>query len=195
MPILDDDAAIINPMTVSPRPTGVRYGVIIGIIGLILSALGYITGWSDMTGRNTTSLGYVLLLLTFAAMIYFLFVAIKEHKENELGGYLNLRRAVGVGVWAGLINGLISAFWMIIYTNFIDKDFYSNVREVAAEQYAAQGMGDDQIEAALDMVAGFGMFSPSFYVGSSIIGGIVVAAIISLIIGAILRRPYPEDAF
>ena len=180
MATLDDDFGYIDPSTVPPYPTAIRYGLIGGLISVVYGLIANLTGLTNPTGgMMTLLLASVVGIVIGVGIIVF---AIKHHRDNELGGYISFGRAFILGLIVSLISGLISVAFNYIYMNFIDPNFMSEMMEGMEEMLSNFGVPEEQMEQALiDAEKGFG---PTRMLMNTTIGGVVLA----LIIGAIMKK-------
>ncbi len=174
-----DNMDDLNVKNASPFPTALRYGVIGGLISIVLGLVSYLAG---MQGTIPTIISIISIIVNIAIIVY----AIRAHRDNDLGGYISYGRCLGVGVLTALIMGVISAVWVYVLYNFIDPGLPEMMTQMQIEQLEEQGMSDDQIEASLDMMSRF--TSPNAIAGMALIGGPIWGLIVSLIAGAFLKK-------
>ena len=109
---------------VTTRSTGIRYGVINGVIQiayfLILTTAGIQTskGFAPWVGMAIT--------------IIVLFLAHKYYKENG-DGFMSYGQGIGVAFWLGLVSSVISSVFGYIYAKLIDPNYITTIREKAIE--------------------------------------------------------------
>jgi hypothetical protein len=117
-------------------------------------------------------------------MIAGIVMAIKFHRDNELGGFLKLGRGIGVGTLTGLVIGVISAVWMIIFMKFIAPDMSEAIMDAALEN-AQPGQ-----EEMTEKMAGY-FTNPFMLAGFSLLGSVVIGFLTGLIGGAIMKKEPP----
>lgn len=188
MDSLDDQTGgIIDPKTVSPRPTGVQWGLILGLASSVLAIVFLMTGMQDLSGQKSNWLPNVI---SWAVMIGVLYTAATQHRDQELGGYITLGRVVSLGLWVTLISGIIGGIFMFFYLNFIQPDFAQTIMQGAMDQAEKKGQDPEQVKKGMEMV-GF-MFKPWFFAVAGILGSLFFGLIFSLIIGLIVRKEQPR---
>ena len=129
-----DDQRFPDPSEVSPRDTGIRYGVIMALAGVIMGALIYIMGGNDPANASTAgSLGCLSGIISIAIIT----MGIKTHRDKDLGGFISLGRGLTVSFWMGLVSGAISAVWNYVFTHFIAPETLEAGQE-AIDQVRAQ---------------------------------------------------------
>jgi hypothetical protein len=183
------DDVLDNPMGGSidapARPTGIKYGLILGVISIVLGLVYYLLGWMDpqSMGSKFTS------IFSFAITIAVLVMAIRHHRDSLQGGYIAFGKCVGIGLWVGLIAGIIGLVWSLVFFNFIVPDYFVSMKDMLVDTYEAQGLSDEQIEMAMKYVGW--MMSPTSMAIMALIGSIFTALIFSLIVGAFMKKDPP----
>lgn len=191
MTTLDDPMGYVDPKDVSPRPTAMRYGLIWGLAGILLGLISYLLGWTEPTGGFSGG-SIISSVLSIALTVAILVLAIKHHRDNELGGYITFGRGFQTGMLTTLFYAIIATVWMFLFINFIATDMIENIQAAMVEQWEAQGLSDEQIEQAQSFT-GF-MSSKGFMIGAAFGGALLWGAILSLIISAVLKKEHPQTA-
>lgn len=165
---------------VSKKSVAIKYGVINGLVGIILFV---IIDFAGMAGNQAVS--YLPALVT-GVIIFF---AQKEFiKEGD--GFMNYGEGLGIGTLVSLFSSIISSVFLFVYVSFINTNYISNLLELQRKGMEEQGLTDAQIEQALSFTSG--MFSP---IALSIIGifsGVIFGFIVSLIVSAFTKKARPE---
>ena len=128
MDTLDDDFTTPNPDEISPRPVGIRYGLILALVTIGLSIVAQIFGGEP--GNENFGLGILLGCLSFIIIIGVIAAGIKVHRDQELGGFISFGRAMTVTFWIGLIYTIIATAWQFIYTKLIDPTAHEQALEI-----------------------------------------------------------------
>lgn len=145
------------------------------VIGLVM----YLAGMSDPANPSPASqaiscLNYILIIVTIV-------MAIKVHRDKELGGYITLGRSLGLGTATALVIGGISAVWTIIFMTLIFPDMADAIKEAAMDK-AQPG----QEEMTGKMV---GIFSNPAIVGAMVLFfTVLIGFFTALIAGAIMKK-------
>ncbi len=174
-----DNINELDVKNASPFPTALRYGVIGGLLVIVIGLIQYLLG---ITSTISQAVGWLSMLIT----IVFPVLAIREHRDNDLGGYISYGRGLGTGVLTALIIGLVTAIWTILLYNVIDPSIMDQIMQVQAEAMEEQGMSDEDIENVAAMTGKF-MTAPvmaAIGFGTSLFLGFVA----SLIGGAVMKR-------
>ena len=189
MTTLDNPTNIPDPASVPLRPTAMKYGLIGGLVLVVLSLVYNVTGIIDYTGQSSNMIPNIL---NWGTMIAVIVLAIKHHRDNELGGFIKFGRCFGLGTLTSLIMGLISGIFGLIYFNVIDPGLVDEIMSQMEERFAEQGMDENAIEMALSWTRS--MFSPVGIFLMGALGTTILGMIFSLIIGAIMKKDPPAFA-
>ncbi|MBK9015987.1 MAG: DUF4199 domain-containing protein [Saprospiraceae bacterium] len=180
----NDSGRLADPSTVSVWPTAMRYGGILALALIVLGLVMHLTGLSDPANPNTLS--QVVNCLNNIAVIVVVVLAIKAHRDKDLGGFMTLGRGIGVGTATALIIGAITAVWMIIFMNLIDPNLGEAIKD-AAMQKAQPGQ-----EEMTEKIAGF-FSNPYFMAIFVLLVTVFIGFITALIAGAIMKKdPAPN---
>ena len=85
-------------------------------------------------------------VISFALSITMLVLAIKHHRDNELGGYISFGRGFKTGFLTALFYGIIATIWTVIFINFIATDMIEVMQAAMYEEWESQGLTEEQIE-------------------------------------------------
>ena len=180
---LVDNQEFIEESSASYQSVVFKYGGIAAMIGI---AIGLIMYMADMVDPSDSTISSIVQLLVFVGAIV---LAIKEHREDDLGGYISFGRAFTVGILTTLFLAVINAIWTYIFMGFIAPDMVDMIMEAQMQAMADSGMGEDEIEQAMEITKGF--MSPGMISVMSIFGSLFMGAIISLIVAAIMKKNSP----
>jgi Protein of unknown function (DUF4199) len=187
MATLDDDFGYIDPATVSPWPTALRYGGIGSAILIILGLLIYLSGILDyeaIAAGESTAGSWISNLINYGITIGAIVMAIKFHKEKQLGGYLSFGRGFFTGFATSVVMGLFGAVWTYLFFGLIAPDVLEMMKEGAMSQ-----MGEEQAEAAGGIMDAF--MSPAAMAAFMFFGSLIFGVIVSLIASAVLKKEHP----
>jgi len=179
------DANYVDPTSVSPQSTGIRYGLIWGLVGILLGLLAHIMGWNNPAEPNVM-MSMIIWLATIGVSVAMVFMAIKHHRDQELGGAISLGRAFKVGFIAALVSALIGVVWMFIYTKFIAPEMFSGMEDMMVQQWEEQGLTEEQIEQAKGW-AGM-MTGPVAMIVSPLVVRLIWGSILAVIMGAVMKK-------
>ena len=177
-----------EPPYKKPWETGMRYGIIGGLISVSLALLTNILGMvnyevnPDGSGSSNT----LMTVLSMAVFVGVLFVAVREHRDKVLGGGIGFGTAFGVAATAVVMMSLISAVYTWIFFSFIEPDITEKMMTQALEQMEDQGQ---DVEAAEGLMGVF--MSPAFFSVASFLSGTIMGMIVGLVVSAVLKKDKP----
>lgn len=160
------------------------YGVILGLIIVVLTVIMYVTGMTD----EGTQWPVYLYWLFFPVFIGY---SVFEYRKKN-NGFLDLKDAMKVGVTVALVGGVVYGIYNLIFMYVLEPETVEKVVQVAEEKMKeqSQNMTDEQIEQSLVFVRRFAnpLFSSAMYLLLSAMFGFLYG----LISGAIFQRKRPE---
>ena len=165
-----------------------KYGLIGGLISIALTLVMSVTGLSDPSKGWTGNIVAGLISIVIAVLV--LRAAMIFHRDSNQNGVISYGTCIGLGVFTALIMGLISGIFNYINMNFIDTDMMDQV--LAATENMMERIGADEatIEAAMEKAKS--RMTPVRMVIQSIISSGIFGLIISLILGAVVKK---EETF
>lgn len=167
---------------VSPRQIAVKWGLIMGGISIAVSLISYLTGTMDPVS-TFSGVQLVWTLLSLLATVYCIHRMQVDHRDQQLGGYLSLGRAVGLGAISGAVSGVLTGIYSAIFFGMVEPDFMKNTMMKAWQE---QGMNEEAIETAWK----FGqMFTtPTSMLVMGIFMGVIGGVILGLIVGLFTKK-------
>jgi hypothetical protein len=166
---------------VTTRSAGMRYGVILSAISIVLF-LGMTFADIDMTeGIGRWASIPIYLVIIYLAQKYFM---------DNGDGFMSYGQGMGVTWWLGLISSVIYTIFFYIYIKFIDGSFIETIKQKQMDQMAERGMSDEQIDQAMSFSAPFMSAEAMFFFG--LIGGIIFILICGLIVTIFTQKKNPE---
>jgi len=178
-----DNIDELNVKNASPFPTALRYGLIGGLIGVALGIIWYLADMNMMLGMG-------IGLLSFIIYIIMIVLAIRAHRDKDLGGYISLGRCVGVGVIVITVTALMGLLWNVMLYQLIDPDIAEKMAEKTAEMMEGFDVPEDQIDEARENI------KESSGLGKQIKNTLwvpVFGAVVSLIAGLIMKKSRPIE--
>jgi hypothetical protein len=168
----------------SSKQVMLNYGLILGVVSIILSVGIYAMG-------KIYDQGMGVMFASFIIMAVVIFMALKNFKAGN-NNLLSLGEALKIGLGIALVGAIISIIYNQIFINFIEPDFMENMMKVGEQKMLEQytNMSDEQLEAAKAMQQK--MSSPLIGAAFGVIGSLFFGFIISLIEGLILKRTAEE---
>ncbi len=168
-----------NQPTLSKKSLMLNYGIMMGIVTIVISVLNYAFG-------NTYDPHWSINVVSAIAIIVIIVLGIKKLKEAQ-SGFLSVGDAIKTGLGITLIGALISIAYMYIFSKFIEPEFISNIVEINREKTleAAPNMSDEQLEMTANMTRDY------FYVftfGTIIIFNLFIGLITGLVAGLVMKN-------
>lgn len=174
-----------NTTSPSPAKIGVNYGLLLGIILILISVVMYVTGMAYEGKQWPMYIYYVI----FPVVIIF---GIKNYKA-ENNTYLSLSEALKVGVLIGVISGIIFLIYNLIFNYIIEPDFGEQMIEISRNQMAEAGtLTEEQIEMSIGWVRW--MTNPFLGGAIWIAMSAFFALIYALIAGLVMKKENPYTA-
>jgi putative flippase GtrA len=163
---------------VSPFATALRYGIIGGVVSIILFLFLYLIDSYQSRAISFT--------MTIALLITFILLSQKSHRDIDLKGFMSYGRAIGVGMLTVLFMGLLNAVFSVVFLEFIDSSMVEDAIRKAEDDMIDRDMSSEQIEQSLK-IAKF-LSHPIFIFFGSLLREGVLGLIVALITGAITKR-------
>jgi len=168
----------------------VKWGVIVGVINIILLLLIYVI---DITLLANWWVGILFLIINLIVVIY-----AGINFRNTGDGYLRFGKAFTYSFVLLIVAGLIGLVFRIILFLVIDPDAVSVIADATVDKTEQMlsnfGMDDSQIDEAVEKARE--NVVKQYTVSGMLIGyliSIIFAAIGALIVGAIIKKKNPEE--
>jgi uncharacterized membrane protein len=169
--------------------TEMKYGVIIALISAVWVIAQDLVGLHDRYIEYQTTVGWLSFIIPIAG----LFFAIKDKRDKEFEGVISYGRCLKTGMLTSVVSGTIGAVFQLIFLNFINPGFLGTMKDYQRQSMLDNGMPAEQVDMAIGMME-FTM-SPVFFTIMAFVGAVVGGLLISLILGAFLKKdPPPVEA-
>lgn len=175
----------MEAQTAQPKKFILNYGLIFGIISVVLGVIMYVT-------NAHLNPHWIYNLIGFFIFVIMVSLGIKAFKA-ENGGFLSLGEALKVGVGIALIGGIITAIWSLILMEVIEPDYMEQVAEIQQEQMMERfpDMSDEQRIQASEIGGQFK--SPWITIPISLVVNLFLGLVIALFAGLIMKQKRPYD--
>ena len=162
------------------------FGIIAGLIVSLLMVIG-MTLLAGPDGVGSETAGYLTMLLALA----FIFVAIKRHRDINLGGVIRFWPALATGLGVAVIAGLFYVITWEIYFNLSGGDFMDAYVAGQIEAQRAAGASETEIAEFQASMQGFADLYANwwFRMPMTFTEIFPVGVLVSLISAALLRNP------
>ena len=168
----------------SIKKIALNYGVIWGLLSIVLSVIAYVT-------NNYIERPMWLTIAGLAIMAGIIVYGLKAFKhDNE--GFLSVSESLKVGLAISLIAAIIGTVYNFIFMTVIEPDFVVQTLEMTREQMVEQN--PDMTQEQMDMAMGISekMMTPLVMSAMGIIFTLFLGFITSLIAGLIMKVNRPE---
>lgn len=139
-----DNIDELNVKHASPFPTALRYGAIAGLLLIVVGIVQYLLG---MTSGTSKAIGWLSMLIA----IVFPVLVIRDHRDNDLNGFISYGRGLGVGTLTSLIMSILSILWVLILFGLIDTSLPDMLLDAEIGKMEETGMSDEEIETAVEI--------------------------------------------
>jgi len=182
------DSEYIDPQDVKMMPTAFKYGLIGAGLSILIGLIANVLDLNDFENPNSAT-NWILSIASYLIIISAIVLAIKQHRDKELGGFIKMGRAIGIGVLTALIMGIFTMIWTYVFMAFIDPTMITEISNAQREAMEQQGLSDEELEAALPWVEM--MASPAALSFFALIANVLFGLLVSVIAGAIMKRENP----
>ncbi len=114
-----------------------------GIPAGLFIILGIIVGIEF--GRNQEWLGYLIMFIVFSTI----YVAIKKHRDQDLGGVISFTKALLVGLGISAVAGIVYVVVWEIYSSFDNHAFIDSYVTSMSDKIRASGNTPEEIAQAI----------------------------------------------
>jgi hypothetical protein len=170
--------------SITPRSTGIRYGLIAALIGIIYFVVLNTMGVDVSQGPGS----WFRILITIGIII----MAHKYFKDNT-NGFMTYGEGVNISLWMGIVSSIIGSIFTYIYVKFIDSTFLEKITQNQIEAMESKGMSEEQIDQAMKFASMFTSPEAIFLFG--LFFGFVGTLIFGLIVSIFTKKTAPETAF
>jgi hypothetical protein len=170
-----------------------------GLIGGVISISGFF--FMELYNGNAHGdlsmiAGYTAMLLAFSLI----FVAIKNYRDKQNGGYISFGRALKAGLLIALVTSTVYVVIWLIYSTFFSPDFMQQYSAAMLKQMAAEGKGAAEIQAKAAEMKQFAEMYKNPFINAAITYteilplGIIISLIVALILKKKRNEPQGEPA-
>ncbi|MBW3130520.1 DUF4199 domain-containing protein [Hymenobacter profundi] len=161
--------------TVTTTNVGIRYGLLTGLIWIIVDVIMRATGLSFKYS----------IYLPVSLLVYIVGIVLAHRYFKQYnGGFMSFGQGVLITLVLALVSGLMAGIFNYIYLNFIDPDYVARARaDMEAWMSTLPGVQEENIEKATANLNDEKMKSPTQILstlGSNGVGGIIMGLIVSI---------------
>jgi peptidoglycan/LPS O-acetylase OafA/YrhL len=164
-----------------------RYGVIAGLIaGLTLSAV-VVAANGHPSGNLGMAFGYATMLVAFSSI----FVAIKRHRDRDLGGVIGFGRALALGLGISAVAGVIYVAAWEATVAVTHLDFAREYAKAMVDAAVAKGTTGAALAQATAEAEAFRVqyANPLYRLPMTFAEIFPIGVLVSLVSAALLRNP------
>ena len=165
---------------VSRKSIMLNYGLILGFVSIITALVNYVFG--DIYQPHWS---FMIASLVITSLIIVL--GLKKLKELNTG-FLSVGEAIKTGLGITLISTLLYIVYLLIFYNFIEPDFFTNMIKVQEQTILESypNLTDEQLEGAKSNAAMFA--NTGVNIAMTLIMSLFFGLIISLIAGLVMKK-------
>lgn len=165
-------------------PSSLRWGIIIGVLSIIVVLLLYGLGL-----ENSKSLSSVMLIATLALIIY----SNVHYRNKKLNGYISFGKSFSHGLLVALFAGIIVALFYYIFYTYIAPESLEKLKEAALERayetLEQMNIPEDQIDMQQSVAARF--MTPTWMALSVILNNTLLGGLASLVGSIFTKKSKP----
>lgn len=164
---------------VSPWPLAFKYGLILGIAGIIISLVTYLINPTPDMDKGSSLMGFVEIIIQLVIYGYILYLAATARRTQDLDGYMSYGQSLGFMVITALPATIITFLYLIVFFNFISPEMIDITLRSQEDAMVQKGLSDEEIERQMGYVRMFA--KPIWYTLFGGLGAFFFFLIISLI--------------
>lgn len=154
-----------------------NYGIILGLITIVLSVLTYML---DLTFKTW------ILWPSLVISLVVLFLLLRSYRDHYNNGYITYGKSVGAGVVINVYAAVITAIYIYVLYAFIDPGLVDQQMAMAEEKMINRGVPEAAIDAGMAMQAK--LMKPWFVSLMGLINSVFFGLIISLIVSLFIMK-------
>ena len=160
----------------SPGKFSINYGIILGVIFILINVILYVTGMA-LEGKQWPQYLYYLIFPTI--IIY----AISQYKKKN-ANVLSVGDALKTGVIIGVISAIVYILYSLIFNYLIDPGFMEDVMNITRDKMLENpNLTEDLVEQQMKMVKMFmnPFIGSAFWIAMSAFFGLLYGLIAGLV--------------
>ncbi|WP_027124786.1 DUF4199 domain-containing protein [Gelidibacter mesophilus] len=136
----------METQNLAPGKFSINYGVILGLVMVVISVLTYVTGLALKGAQWPTAIYYLIFPIV-------IFYAVSQYKKKN-GNLLSLSEALKVGVLIAIISAIVFVIYSLIFNYIIDPDFMNQMMDVARDNMLEQNpdMTQEMVDQGMKFV-------------------------------------------
>ncbi len=154
----------------------INYGVILGVILILISVIMYVTG---MQLEGTVWPMYLYYIIFPAIIIY----TISQYKKKN-GNLLSLGEAIKLGLITAIISALVFAAYNMVFNYLIDTEYAGQILDVTRDKLLENpNMTEEQVDKAMSISENFSspIIGSTIWIALSSVFGLIYSLIAGLV--------------
>lgn len=145
------------------------------------------------THSQFTAIGIYSGLISLLLIVVPLFLAIKNKRDNELGGFIVLKEVMKVGLGISVISGLIVCVFTFLYYKFLDHETLAQLISQTEDFMKKENKPQNEIDAQIIALKEF--YAPVKQATGVLTGILISGLILSFILSTffVKRNPASEN--
>ncbi|SRR5581483_1955445 len=165
--------------------TAILFGLYSAAVGIAVNLILYFAGLDKAPGAAWSG------IIPFLASVLFLYLAMKQRKEEDFDGTITYGQCIGTGALVGVFSGIVMAIFMYLYYTSIDPSMVDEIVRKSEAAMRERNVPPDRMAQALSMTRSWAVPGT---VLSMLFGSPAISTVLSLIIGLFVRTKPEEQA-
>ncbi len=185
------DQNLVNLNKPPYRPIAMRHGLIAALVIIGVGLVFHVGNLVDYTSNSSPG-SIASSVINWVAIIVAMVLAVKTHRNEDLGGYITFGRAFGLAFLTGLVVAVIGLVWSFLFLQLVDPSILDLIAEATRTSMEERGMSQSEIDQAWGITKMFISAPAIAFFGFifTLIGSVVA----SLIVAAAMKRVQPGGA-
>lgn len=168
--------------TVSPWGTSTKWGVIMGLVLVVMSYLMSMNiDYTDPQALQNRP--FWEQFIQYIIIVGGIIMAHNEYKK-EAGGFMSFGRGVGIGAILGLVSGVLLGIYVYIQFSILHPEFIDTTIEAAMSKQP--DMDEEQAETMMKWVEWFA--SPGVMSAITLLGIVFFSVLLSLVVSIFTQK-------
>ncbi|MGY3087886.1 uncharacterized membrane protein (DUF485 family) [Hymenobacter sp. UYAg731] len=169
-----------NATPVTPTSVGLRYGLLTGLVSIIISFALNIVQLEQSPAKWLS-----IVILTGGISLA------QRFFKQQNAGFMSYGEGLSMGMMLTLVSGVMGAVFSYIYISFMDNGMIARMLDKARTDMESRGgASDEQIDQAMQMTAKF--MTPVAISLLVVLFSLLFGLAISLVVSAVNKNPKPE---
>ncbi len=169
----------MEELEIRPNKTVFKWA---SLVALIMILLIYIFHFANVDQKS------YLNYLSYLPFLGGLVMAVKSHRDEELGGYISFGRAFSTGFRYSSLLSIFMGLFMLIYFKWLNPEVLEQGLNEAENQMLDQGKSSHEIDTAMGLARSWGPYFAA--IGTSIMYTLT-GALASLVFAYIFKKEKP----